>query len=376
MESIVAVLRSESLTQGAMVPEFEHALCRYTGAKHCTVTCNATSALHITLLAIGVKGGDTVWTSPISFVASANCALYCGASIDFVDIDPITRNICASRFAEKLKIAKHENKLPKALIVVHLSGLPCDLEPISKLCKKHNVKLLEDASHALGATYNEQPIGSCKWSDFSIFSFHPVKMITTGEGGAVTTNDPTHKARLDLLRSHGITKSHVQHESKNQPDFYYEQQLLGFNYRMTDIQAALGISQLKRLNGFIEARQRLVNCYNENLRDAPLQLPAQPAGRRSSWHLYIINVSLDPEARQNEALRNQLYVRLKEAGILCNLHYLPIHQQPYYRRLGFKPGDFPNAERYAMTALTIPLHGHLSPEDCENIAVKIKTYLN
>lgn len=373
---VVDVLQNGFITQGPKIPEFESALCSYSGAKYCTVTTNATSALHIALLALNIGPGDTVWTTPISFVASANCALYCGANIDFVDIDPITRNLCANHLAEKLKAAKQNNTLPKAIIPVHLSGLPCDIEAIATLCKPYNIRIIEDASHAIGASYKQQSIGNCTWSDMTVFSFHPVKMITTGEGGAVCTNNPSLKNSLDLLRSHGITKETSQLKKSAQPDFYYEQQSLGFNYRMTDLQAALGLSQLKKLDAFIQQREILVEHYRSLLKETPLILPPALRDRRSAWHIFITNVNFFQNHIENEALRNDLYKHLKENNILCNVHYLPIHLQPYYQQLGFKQGDYPIAERYASTALTLPLYGALTSENVAHICHLISEFFS
>lgn len=374
--SVIDVLQHGLITQGPKVPEFEAALCAYTGANYCTLTTNATAALHLALLTLDIGEGDIVWTSPISFVASANCARYCGATIDFVDIDPVTRNLCPTRLGEKLAEAKKNNALPKAIIPVHLSGLPCDLEAIATQCKDYNIAIIEDASHAIGATYQQQPIGNGCWSDMTVFSFHPVKMITTGEGGAVCTNNPDHKKTLDTLRTHGITKNAECLQNSDQPDFYYEQQTLGFNYRMTDLQAALGLSQLKKLDTFIAQRQSLVSQYYAQLKNIPLICPPTLADRDSAWHIFITNIRLFNDTEKDEMVRNTLYAYLKAHDILCNVHYLPIHLQPYYQNLGFKAGDFPIAEHYARTALTLPLYGTLPGEQVTLICAHIADFFD
>lgn len=376
IESVAAVLRNGNLTQGDQVPAFEQALCDYTKSRYCTVTTNATSALHIALVTLGVGPDDRVWTSPISFVASANCARYCGAKIDFVDIDPLTRNLSVEHLANKLKKAETQQQLPKVLIAVHLSGLPGHLAEISTLCQQYDVRLIEDASHALGARYKDSPIGNCQWSEMTIFSFHPVKMITTGEGGAITTNKAEYKQQLDHLRSHGITRDPHRLNNTDQPSFYYEQQTLGFNYRMTDIQAALGLSQLTKLETFIQTREKWVRYYEEKFEKGTVQLPTIPTHGRSSWHLYIINLSHHDDTAENETSRNRLFEALKAQNILCNLHYWPIHLQPYYRQFGFQPGDYPNAETYARTALTLPLHNGLTEDICDKIAMTVMEHLN
>ena len=361
LAAVREVLTSGWLTQGPSVPRFEQAFAQRHGVSHAVAVSNATAGLHIACLALGAGPGKTVWTSPNSFVASANCALYCGADVDFVDIDPLTRNLSVPALAEKLEHAARNHGLPAIVIPVHFSGLPCDLAPLRALADRYGFKILEDASHAVGASYNDQPIGS-RHADASVFSFHPVKIVTTGEGGMVTTADAALARQLQLLRSHGITREpgEMQQANASSGAWHYEQQSLGFNYRLTDIQAALGYSQLQRLEVFHASRERLAGRYDQLLARLPLRLSARAPGpgstARSSWHLYVVEIV--PGA--GVADRATVFARLREAGIGVNVHYEPIPLQPYYRRLGFKPGQFPAAEAYAARALSIPLYPALT----------------
>lgn len=355
LAAVREVLTSGWLTQGPAVPRFEQAFAQRHGVAHAVAVCNATAGLHIACLALGAGPGKTVWTSPNSFVASANCALYCGASVDFVDIDPVTRNMSLTALSTKLEQAEREGRLPAIVLPVHFGGLACDLVPLRALADRYGFKILEDASHAVGASYDGQPIGS-RYADASVFSFHPVKIVTTGEGGMVTTQDAALARRLQLLRSHGIMREAGELEHPETGAWHYEQHSLGYNYRMTDIQAALGSSQLQRIDAFHTARERLAERYDRLLACLPLRLPARTPGpdatARSSWHLYAVEVLPGP----NVADRATVFARLREAGIGVNVHYEPIPLQPYYRGLGFRPGQFPAAEAYAAKALSIPLY--------------------
>lgn len=353
--AVVSVLRSDYITQGPAIAKFEQVIAAYCGTRHAVAVSSCTAGLHLACLALGVGPGDTVWTSPISFVASANCARYCGAGVGFVDIDPDTGNLSLQALEVKLAWAAAANALPKALVVVHFAGRVCDMGTIAALCRRHNVRIIEDAAHALGAIYQGRPVGACSFSDVVVFSFHPVKSVTTGEGGALTTNDPALAETLVMLRTHGITRKPELLEAKDPPGWHYEMQQLGYHYRMTDIQAALGISQMHKLDRFVAQRRLLAERYHTMLQGLPLLLP--PADPESAWHLYAVR--LTEEARIG---RRALYDGLRRAGIGVNVHYIPIHLQPYYRRLGFKPGDFPQAERFYERALSIPLYPGLTEE--------------
>lgn len=344
------VLRSDFLTQGPAIPAFEEAFAARHGAEHAVAVCNATAALHIACLALGVGPGDIVWTSPISFVASANCALYCGAGVDFVDIDPRTRNMSITALEAKLGEAETRGRLPKVVIPVDFSGLPCDLAEIRALADRYGFAIVEDASHAVGATYGEAPVGA-GFADIAVFSFHPVKIITTGEGGICLTDRADIADRLRLLRSHGVTRDPALMTSEPEGTWYYEQVELGFNYRLTDLQAALGSSQLTRLDELYRRRELLASRYDSLLLDLPLQLPVRCNDRRSSHHLYVVEVG-DGDGPEPRA---SLFSSLRSRDILANVHYIPIHLQPYYRALGFAPGMFPAAERYYRRAITLPL---------------------
>ena len=355
IDAVVDVLRNQFLTQGTVVPQFENALCGYTGANYCVAVNSATSGLHVACLAAGVAAGDSVWTVPNSFVASANCALYCGASIDFVDIDPLTRNIDINALDKKLQHAARQNCLPKALIVVHFSGLSCDMQKIHKITQMYSIVLIEDAAHGLGGSYQQSKIGSCVYSDMAILSFHPVKSITSAEGGAVLTNQSYFYEKLTLFAKHGVTKDPSQYRGESHGPWYYQQLELGYNYRLSDLHAALGLSQLKKLDVFIQKRSELAKVYDETLADLPLKLPVVEPHFKSAWHLYM--VELTQHDRQN------IYQLLHKKGIGVNVHYIPIHLQPFYQKVGFKQGDFPVSEHFYQHALTLPLFPGLSHEE-------------
>jgi UDP-4-amino-4,6-dideoxy-N-acetyl-beta-L-altrosamine transaminase len=362
IEAVVDVLRSDFLTQGPVVPAFERAVADRVDARHAVALNSATSALHAVCLAMGLKAGDMLWTSPISFVASANCALYCGARVDFVDIDRETFNLCPEALARKLEQAEGKDSLPKIVVVVHMTGQPCDLSAIHALSRRYGFRIIEDASHAIGARYRGRPIGNCEFSDAVVFSFHPVKIITTGEGGMVLTNDPEIAYKVALFRSHGITRD--AQRLIHQPDgpWYYEQLELGYNYRMTDIQAALGLSQLQQLEESVEARHRLARRYDELVAELPLLVPAQRAESRSSFHLYVVRLRLDRIDRS----RRQVFEAMRADGIGVNVHYIPIYSQPYHMRAGVRAADFPQAEAYYREAISIPMFPTLSSaqQDC------------
>jgi len=354
IDAVVDVLTSDFLTQGPKVPEFEQSLKNHSGVSYAVAVNSATSALHIACLALGVGEGDWLWTSPVTFVASANCALYCGAQVDFVDIDPDTYNLCPQKLEEKLKEAKAAGKLPKVVVPVHLCGQPCDMRAIHKLAKEYGFKVIEDASHAIGGRYHGEPIGNCAFSDITVFSFHPVKIVTTAEGGAALTNQKALADKMELYRSHGITRDLEQMEGGSHGRWYYQQIDLGFNYRMTELQGALGVSQMRRLDEFVASRHRLAERYNKILSSLPVVLPYQLENTYSGLHLYVIRLKLDEISLTHEEVFNAL----RENGIGVNLHYIPVHTQPYYARMGFKQGDFPVAESYYREAISLPMfHG-------------------
>lgn len=363
--AVVAVLKSDFLTQGEAVPAFEQGLADYCQVPHVIACNNGTTALHLACAVLGLGADDWVWVSAISFVASANCARYCGAQVDFVDVEPDTGNLCVTALREKLQAVQDTPAQPKALVAVHMTGQPCDLGEIGALCQQYGVRLIEDACHALGASYKNSPIGSCDHSDMTVFSFHPVKPITTGEGGAVTTRDDELAAKLRLYRSHGITRDPAQMHDTSPGDWYYEQQVLGFNYRLTDIQAALGLSQLGRLPHFISQRQQLAARYDELLTRLPLNPLRQADDRRSGYHLYVIQV----------ADRDQVFARLREAGIGVNVHYQPIPAQPYYRNLGHDPAAYPGAQAYYQQAISLPLFPTLSLAEQDQVIHALESAL-
>jgi UDP-4-amino-4,6-dideoxy-N-acetyl-beta-L-altrosamine transaminase len=368
--AVVDVLRSPCLTQGPAVPAFEQALAQRVGACHGVAVNSATSALHIACLALGLGPGDRIWTTPITFVASANCGRYCGAEVDFVDIDPSTGLISLDALEGKLRQADREGRLPKVLVPVHLCGTSAAMEPIAALARQYGVMVLEDASHAIGGRYQHQPVGNCRHSAITVFSFHPVKIITTAEGGLATTNDPHLAQRMADLRSHGITKDEARFERPAPGPWSYEQQDLGFNYRMTDLQAALGLSQLQRLEAIVAERQRLLEQYRVLLVDLPLRLLEIPQDVHSALHLAVIRLE-DP----SPAHHRRVFDGLRAAGIGVQLHYTPVHLQPYYRRLGFQEGDFPEAEAYATNAISLPLYPGLQDHDLQRVADTLSTLL-
>lgn len=367
IQAVVDVLRSEFLTQGPAVPAFERAIAGYCGAAHAVAVNSATSALHVACLALGVGPGDLVWTSPITFAASANCARYCGADVDFVDIDPRTYNLSVDRLAEKLAQAESRGRLPKVVIPVHLCGQPCDMKGIRALADRYGFRIVEDASHAIGGRYLDEPIGNCRYSDITVFSFHPVKIVTTAEGGMALTNDAQVARRMALLRSHGITRDAAEMTTPSDGPWYYQQVALGFNYRMTDPQAALGLSQAARVDEFVAARHRLAREYDERLKDLPVLTPYQWPDGYSGFHLYVIRLRLDAIGRT----RREVFEALREAGIGVNLHYIPVYLHPYYRELGFAPGYCPAAEDYYAEALTLPMYPALSPEQLDAIVAAV-----
>ncbi|WP_211307565.1 UDP-4-amino-4,6-dideoxy-N-acetyl-beta-L-altrosamine transaminase [Polynucleobacter rarus] len=357
IDAVIQVLRSDFLTQGPVVPAFEEAVSTYCKVKYGIAVSNATAALHIACLALDVGQGDIVWTSPNTFVASANCALYCGASVDFVDIDSKTYNLSVDRLAEKLSIAKKGGILPKVVIPVHLCGQSCDMEAIHELSKVYGFKIIEDASHAIGGKYKNQPIGNCKFSDITVFSFHPVKIITSGEGGMALTNDEYLAKKLRLLRSHGISNSKVDMEERPTEEIWNYQQIeLGYNYRMTDIQAALGLSQLQRLDEFVAKRNVIAKNYDELLKGLPLVTPWQDPNGMSSFHLYVIRLNLS----QINKTQKEVYEEMRNQGVLVNLHYIPVYRQPYFEKMGFDKGYCKEAEKYFTEAMSIPIFAKLT----------------
>jgi len=364
IDAVIEVLQSDFLTQGPKVPAFEERVANYCGAQHAIAVNSATSALHIACLALGVGKGDIVWTTPITFVASANCALYCGAAIDFVDIDPRTYNFSPVKLKEKLEQAEKSGKLPKVVILVHLCGQPCDMEAIHELSRIYGFRIIEDASHAIGGRYKNEPIGNCRYSDITIFSFHPVKIITSGEGGMALTNDPELAGRMQRYRSHGITSTPDEMVARPDNEIWnYQQITLGYNYRMTDIHAALGISQMQRIDEFVSKRHAISERYNELLKDLPLITPWQHPDGYSGLHLYVIRLKLD-EIRKTQ---KEVHESLHEQGIGVNLHYIPVYRQPFYEKMGFKAGYCTEAEQYYQEVVSIPMYPGLTEEEQDHV---------
>jgi len=369
--AVVETLRSDFLTQGPKIPLFEEVVADYCGSKYGVAVNSATSALHIACLALELGEGDWLWTSPNSFVASANCGLYCGAKVDFVDIDPQTYNLCAKELEKKLVIAKKENKLPKIIVTVHFAGQSCDLEKIYNLSKEYDFFIIEDASHCIGGKYQDKSIGGCQYSDITVFSFHPVKIITTAEGGLATTNSKKLADKMSLYRSHGVTRDQSLMTKKSDGPWHYQQINLGLNYRMTELQAALGISQMKKIDEFVTKRHILKERYDVLLADLPVIKPYQAEDCYSALHLYPIQIDLDKESKS----RRQIYNELRENGIGVNVHYIPIHTQPYYQKLDFKEGDYPNSEYYYSRALSIPLFHSMNLNQQDEVCDALKKVL-
>jgi UDP-4-amino-4,6-dideoxy-N-acetyl-beta-L-altrosamine transaminase len=368
IDSVISVLKSDFLTQGPQVPLFEKIVSSYCDAKFSVAVNSATSALHIACLALGLGKGDWLWTCPNSFVASANCGLYCGAKINFVDIDPQTYNMSVEELEKKLIHAKVENKLPKIVIPVHFSGQSCDMKKIHSLSLEYGFKIIEDASHAIGGKYINKKIGSCQYSDITVFSFHPVKIITTAEGGLATTNSTLIAKKMQLYRSHGITRDKSDLKIKTDGSWHYQQVELGFNYRMTELQAALGINQMKRLDEFVARRHILQKRYDLLLKNLPIIKPYQNKNVYSAVHLYPIQINRKYVSKNRE----QIFNELREAGLGVNVHYIPIHTQPYYLQLGFKEGDYPNSEAYYSHAISIPLFSSMTLEQQDEVVSILK----
>lgn len=366
IDAVVEVLQSDWLTQGPAVPAFEKSVADYCGAQHAVAVNSATSALHLACLALGLGPGDRLWTSPNTFVASANCGRYCGAEVDFVDIDPHTYNLSVNALATKLEAAERTGQLPKIVVPVHFAGQSCDMVAIRALADRYGFRIIEDASHAIGGRYQDDPIGGCRYSDITVFSFHPVKIITTGEGGMALTNNPDTADRMRRLRSHGIVRDAAVQEHEGL--WYYEQIELGFNYRLTDFQAALGLSQMARLDAYVAARRRLADRYDAQLSGLPLSTPWRDPQAHSAWHLYVIN--LDDACR-----RRAVFEHLRAARIGVNVHYIPVHLQPDYRRQGFAPGDCPVAEGYYSRAISLPLYPALSEAEQDQVVAGLREAL-
>tara|TARA_B100001175_G_scaffold308439_1_gene308866 strand:+ start:932 stop:2083 length:1152 start_codon:yes stop_codon:yes gene_type:complete len=369
IETVVKVLNSDFLTQGKEVPAFESSISEYVGARFASAVNSATSALHIACLAMGLQKNDILWTSPISFVASANCGLYCGAKVDFVDIDPLTWNLSIEKLELKLIDAKKEGLLPKIIVAVHLCGLPCDMKSLRNLSIEYGFKVLEDASHAIGGDYENNRIGSCQYSDATVFSFHAIKGITTGEGGMVITNDEEISNNVELYRNHGISRDEGLMTSLSDGPWYYQQILLGFNYRMTDIQAALGRSQLTRLDSFISKRHDLAKIYDENLSDLPLKFQRNELGSYSGMHLYVVRLNNSNKSRK------EVFENLRGMKIGVNVHYIPIHLQPFYKQFGFKEGQFPESESYYKEAISLPIYPDLTYKEIKKVVEKLRVAL-
>ena len=371
IDAVIGVLKSINLTQGPNIPAFEQSVIAHTGTKHAVAVNSATSALHIACMALDLGPGDWLWTSPNTFVASANCALYCGAKVDFVDIDPRTYNLCSQKLEAKLIDAEKVGKLPKIVVPVHLTGQPCDMAAIHALGQKYGFKIIEDASHAIGGKYKGEPIGNGRYSDITVFSFHPVKIITTAEGGMALTNNEELATRLSLLRSHGITRDPALMTEPMHGPWYYQQVALGYNYRMTDIQAALGVSQMTRLDQYVAKRHEIAQRYNQLLSNLPITLPWQHPDSYSAFHLYVIRLQLD----KIKTTHLQVFEALRAKDIMVNLHYIPVHTQPYYQQMGFKQGDYPEAEQYYREAISIPMHPTLTESEQDTVINALKEAL-
>ncbi|WP_348815916.1 UDP-4-amino-4,6-dideoxy-N-acetyl-beta-L-altrosamine transaminase [Halomonas sp. H10-59] len=371
IDAVREVLQSDFLTQGPMVPKFENLLSEKVGARYALAVNSATSALHIACMSLGLREGDWLWTSPITFVASANCGLYCNARVDFVDIDPKTYNICPLALEKKLQKAELSGCLPKVVVAVHLCGQPCDMKAIYSLSQRYGFKVVEDASHAVGGRYKDEEIGSCKYCDITVFSFHPVKIITTAEGGMALTNNDKLAERMSLLRSHGVTRDPKLMTHEADGPWYYQQVDLGFNYRMTELQAALGVTQLERLDSYVAARHSLAVRYDRLLSALPLTTPWQHPDSYSGRHLYVIRLEL---ASINKSQR-QVFETMRALGIGVNIHYIPVHTQPYYQGLGFKSGDFPEAERYYAEAISLPLYPTMTETQQDEVVEALRRAL-
>ncbi|MBT0663931.1 UDP-4-amino-4,6-dideoxy-N-acetyl-beta-L-altrosamine transaminase [Geobacter pelophilus] len=368
IQAVVDVLRSDWLTQGPSVELFERTIADYCGVSHATAVNSATSALHIACLAAGLGSGDTLWTSPNTFVASANCALYCGARVDFVDINPRTYNMSVDALQEKLIKAEHAGCLPKVVIPVHFAGQPCEMARIAELSSRYGFKTIEDASHAIGGKYQGEPVGNCRYADMTVFSFHPVKIVTTGEGGVVTTNNRELHERLVRLRSHGITRDPALMQGESHGDWYYQQVELGYNYRMTDMQAALGASQMRRIDEFVARRHALAHRYNSLLAGMPLILPWQDGTGYSAYHLYVVRA----DSKQTVIGRRQVFDAMRAAKIGVNVHYIPVHTQPYFRQMGFAEGMFPEAEKYYSAAISLPMFPAMTEAQQDSVVAGLK----
>ena len=371
IDAVLEVLKSDFLTQGPMVPRFEQSVAQHVGANHALAVNSATSALHIACLALGLGEGDWLWTSPVTFVASANCGLYCGAKVDFVDIDPQTYNLCPVALKKKLEQAKQEDRLPKVVVAVHLCGQPCNMEAIGTLAKEYGFKVIEDASHAIGGKYQGEFIGNGRYSDITVFSFHPVKIVTTAEGGMAVTNDAGLAEKMNLLRSHGITRDPALMTHAPDGPWYYQQVDLGFNYRMTELQAALGASQMERLGAFVARRHELAERYNQLLEDLPVALPWQHPDSYSGLHLYVIRLKLDSIS----CTHREVFESLRSQGIGVNLHYIPVHTQPYYEAMGFEPESFPQSMAYYREAISLPMFQGLTDDQQDEVVSALRNAL-
>lgn len=367
--AVIEVLRSDWLTQGPAIAAFEEALRQRVGARFAIAVCNATAALHLACIALDLRPGKRLWTSPNTFVASANCARYCGAAVDFVDIDPGTLNLSVAALARKLEDAQRVGALPDIVVPVHFGGLPCDMQAIGALAARYGFAVVEDAAHAVGAEYRSDPIGSCRHSDAAVFSFHPVKVMTTGEGGMIVTNSQPLADKLRRLRTHGITRAAAHMTGASEGDWYYQQIELGYNYRMTDLQAGLGLSQVRRLDAFLTRRRELAGRYDQDLQQLPLRIQSHDPDSRPAHHLYPVVVDTTRVARK------VVFDRLRAAGIGVNVHYIPVHTQPYYQALGYRRGDFPHAEAYYAGALSLPLHYEMSDDDQDYVISQLRQAL-